>query len=130
MNNTIITPDNNNLENENLIKENTPEAVDYNKLYNIQNSNDNNFNNQNINNNVQNSSVGNNNVIPNNNTLQNNNLTNNEYVMPTIQSNQTIQTNNKTEKKKSNGLLFVGAVFVILMGIIVFLFPFIAKYLL
>ena len=128
MNNTTINPNNNNLDNENLIKENTPETVDYNKLYNIQNNN--NLNNQNINNNMENVNTTNSNIIQNGNISSNNINNNIQDTIPIIQSEQFIQQNNKVEKKKSNGLLFVIAVFIILMGIIVFSFPFIAKYLL
>ena len=105
--------------NDNLLKENTPETVDYDKLYNIQKENDNSTNIDNVQNMPTNSinttmtevaaqNIGSNNIV--NNT-----------------PNEEIQEN---EPKKNNGLLFVGAIFVILMGIIIFLFPFIAKFLL
>ena len=92
MDDKIVFEDNKQSNNDELLKENTPETIDYNKLYNI-----------------------NENSTP---TISNNISENN----PTINNNEK-----KKEKSNMSSLLFIFLVFLIIMGVIIFLFPFIGK---
>lgn len=111
MDDKIVFEDNKQSNNDELLKENTPETIDYNKLYNI---NENSTNNSNI---------PGNNQYTNINEQKINNISNNinEY-NPTINNNEK-----KKEKSNMSSLLFIFLVFLIIMGVIIFLFPFIGK---
>ena len=118
-NNIVFDNDNNSDSNAELLKNNTPNTVDYNSLYNSKNNaNINNVINQT--NNMQNQNMNNNtsNIATNNNILN----------MQTPIDNQDI--NNTKKKKGMDSLLFVFLLFIIIMGIILFLFPLLSKYLL
>ena len=115
MHNKILFDDNQNNNNDNgnaeLLKENTPQTVDYNKLYNIQENNQISSNQTSINTNKNNT----------NNLTKEENITNNENNI----SEQSTTVN--TKKKGISSLLLVFLVFLIIMGVIIFLFPFIWK---
>ena len=86
MDDKIVFEDNKQSNNDELLKENTPETIDYNKLYNINN---------NVNTNVANANYINNNQpinnqIINNNTNSENNIINNDI------TNQNINENNES----------------------------------
>ena len=122
MDDKIVFEDNKQSNNDELLKENTPETIDYNKLYNI---NENSTNNSNIPGNNQYTNINeqkinniSNNINENNPTISNNISENN----PTINNNEK-----KNEKSNMSSLLFIFLVFLIIMGVIIFLFPFIGK---
>ena len=145
MHDKIVFEDSNLNSNDELLKENTPETIDYNKLYNIDDSNSNiNTNNINVANNVNDTDSNNNTELSIDNSVNNNSITPNEQINTNNISNtniindSTIPTqNNETEtgqvsstpNKKANmtSLLFVFLIFIVIMGIIIFLFPLIGK---
>lgn len=113
-NNIVFDNDNNSDSNAELLKNNTPNTVNYNELYNT--------------NNYQNIVSDVNNKISNNNqNMVNSNITNN---ITNTQSEITNQENNTKKKKGMDSLLFVFLLFIIILGIIIFLFPLLSKYLL
>ena len=113
-NNIVFDNDNNSDSNAELLKNNTPNTVNYNELYNT-----NNYQNMvsSVNNNVDNS---------NQNMITNNNVDN----IVNTQSETINQENNTKKKKGMDSLLFVFLLFIIILGIIIFLFPLLSKYLL
>ena len=113
-NNIVFDNDNNSDSNAELLKNNTPNTVNYNELYNT--------------NNYQNMVNGINDSISNNNqNMVNNNIANN---IANTQSEINNQENNTKKKKGMDSLLFVFLLFTIILGIIIFLFPLLSKYLL
>lgn len=118
MDDKIVFEDNKQSNNDELLKENTPETIDYNKLYNI---NENSTNNSNI--------QGNNQYNNNNEQIINKTNENNPTISNNISENNPTINNNEKKKEKSNmsNLLFIFLVFLIIMGVIIFLFPFIGK---
>lgn len=105
MNNKILFEDDNTNGNAELLKENTPQTIDYNKLYNIQEKQQNNL--QEINN------IENKNNIDSNINIENVNS-----------ENQISKENSSNNKNEFNSLLLVFLIFLIIMGAILFLFPF------
>lgn len=107
MNNKILFDDNNQTNsNAELLKENTPQTVDYNQLYNIKVENkDNNIDNN-----------------------QEQNHVNNE--IPQEAKKEEIEVNDNKKKKGINSLLFVFILFIIIMGFVIFLFPWLGKFIL
>lgn len=107
MNNKIVFEDNNQTDsNAELLKENTPQTVDYNQLYNIKVEN-------------KNDSIDNN---------QEQNNINNE--IPQEVKKEEIEVNDNKKKKGINSLLFVFILFIIIMGFVIFLFPWLGKFIL
>ena len=107
MNNKIVFEDNNQTDsNAELLKENTPQTVDYNQLYNIKAEN-------------KNGSIDNN---------QEQNNINNE--IPQEVKKEEIELNDNKKKKGINSLLFVFILFIIIMGFVIFLFPWLGKFIL
>ncbi len=107
MNNKIVFDDNNQIDsNAELLKENTPTTIDYNKLYNINNNANNNNNNINYN--------------------KTQNIENNVSINNNIKPETTVNKNNEN-KKGINSLLLVFLIFIIITGIVIFLFPFLGK---
>ena len=113
-NNIVFDNDNNSDSNAELLKNNTPNTVNYNKLYNTNNY-------QNMVNNVNNNIASNNQNIVTNNTIDNKVNTQNKIIN---------QDNNTKKKKGIDSLLFVFLLFIIILGIIMFLFPLLSKYIL
>lgn len=107
MNNKIVFEDNNQTDsNAELLKENTPQTVDYNQLYNIKAEN-------------KNGSIDNN---------QEQNNINNE--IPQEVKKEEIEVSDNKKKKGINSLLFVFILFIIIMGFVIFLFPWLGKFIL
>lgn len=107
MNNKIVFDDSNQTDsNAELLKENTPQTVDYNQLYNIK------FENQS-------------NSIDNNQEQTN---INNE--IPQEIKKEEIEVNDNKKKKGISSLLFVFLLFIIIMGFVIFLFPWLGKFIL
>ena len=107
MNNKIVFEDNNQTDsNAELLKENTPQTVDYNQLYYIKVEN-------------KNDSIDNN---------QEQNNINNE--IPQEVKKEEIEVNDNKKKKGINSLLFVFILFIIIMGFVIFLFPWLGKFIL
>ena len=107
MNNKIVFEDNNQTDsNAELLKENTPQTVDYNQLYNLKVEN-------------KNDSIDNN---------QEQNNINNE--IPQEVKKEEIEVNDNKKKKGINSLLFVFILFIIIMGFVIFLFPWLGKFIL
>ena len=107
MNNKIVFEDNNQTDsNAELLKENTPQTVDYNQLYNLKVEN-------------KNDSIDNN---------QEQNNINNE--IPQEVKKEEIEVNDNKKKKGINSLLFVFILFIVIMGFVIFLFPWLGKFIL
>ena len=109
MNNKIVFDDinSNKSGNDELLKENTPETVDYNKLYNIQ---------ENSQNNLENNETSDINL----NTINSKNIINEDIKDEHINESDS----NQQKKKGISSLLLVFIIFLIIMGAILFLFPF------
>ena len=107
MNNKIVFEDNNQTDsNAELLKENTPQTVDYNQLYNIKVEN-------------KNDSIDNN---------QEQNNINNE--IPQEVKKEEIEVNDNKKKKGINSLLFVFILFIIIMGFVILLFHWLGNFIL
>lgn len=107
MNNKIVFDDSNQTDsNAELLKENTPQTVDYNQLYNIKADNKSN----NIDNNQKQTNI-------------------NNEIHPETQKEE-IEVNDNKKKKGISSLLFVFLLFIIIMGFVMFLFPWLGKFIL
>lgn len=111
-NNIVFDNDNDNSDsNAELLKNNTPNTVDYNKLYNTNNIPVNNI--KNSNNEIKD-------VSDNITSINNTKITPINKPAPTVEPQK---------KKGLDSLLFIFLLFIVIMGIIMFLFPLFSKYL-